>query len=230
MNTNTTKKWVVSALFAALTCICTMIIKIPTPTGGYIHPGDGMVLLCGIVLGPGMGALAAGIGSMLSDLFSGYMVWVPATFIIKALTAMVAGVLFRKTSQLLSGNKAASTVRTILGGIIGEAIMVFGYFLFEIGLNAASNGGCHCRRHCILCSRYSRKHRTGCYRYRHCLCTASHLKPDPRCARVDSRWCKRICIKEHYLLHICSITAGSSENFRIAGTFFAISTGSVPKP
>lgn len=141
MNTNSTKKWVIAALFAALTCICTMIIKIPTPTGGYIHPGDGMVLLCGIILGPGMGALAAGIGSMLSDLFSGYMVWVPATFIIKALTAMVASVLFRKSSQLLSGNKAASTVRVILGGVVGEALMVFGYFLFEIGLNAASNGG-----------------------------------------------------------------------------------------
>ena len=141
MTTNSTKTWVVAALFAALTCICTMIIKIPTPTGGYIHPGDGMVLLCGIILGPGMGALAAGIGSMLSDLFSGYMVWVPATLIIKALTAMVAGVLFRKSSQLLAGNKAASTVRVIIGGIIGEAIMVFGYFLFEIGLNAASNGG-----------------------------------------------------------------------------------------
>ena len=141
MSTNSTKKWVVSALFAALTCICTMIIKIPTPTGGYIHPGDGMVLLCGIILGPGMGALAAGIGSMLSDLFSGYMVWVPATFVIKALTALVAGVLFRKTSSLLSGNKAASTVRVVLGGVIGEALMVFGYFLFEIGLNAASNGG-----------------------------------------------------------------------------------------
>lgn len=141
MSTTSTKKWVVSALFAALTCICTMIIKIPTPTGGYIHPGDSMVLLCGIVLGPGMGALAAGIGSMLSDLFSGYMVWVPATFIIKALTALVAGVLFRKTSSLLSGNKAASTVRVAIGGVIGEALMVFGYFLFEIGLNAASNGG-----------------------------------------------------------------------------------------
>ena len=141
MNTNSTKKWVVAALFAALTCICTMIIKIPTPTGGYIHPGDGMVLLCGIILGPGMGALAAGIGSMLSDLFSGYMVWVPATLIIKALTAMVAGILFRKSSQLLAGNKAASTVRVIIGGFIGEPTMVFGYFLFEIGLNAASNGG-----------------------------------------------------------------------------------------
>lgn len=141
MNTNTTKKWVIAALFAALTCICTMTIKIPTPTGGYIHPGDGMVLLCGIVLGPAMGALAAGIGSMLSDLFSGYLVWVPATFVIKALTAMIAGILFHKSRRLLTGQKAASTIRVILGGIAGEAVMVLGYFFFETGLNAASNGG-----------------------------------------------------------------------------------------
>lgn len=141
MNTNITKKWVVAALFAALTCICTMIIKIPTPTGGYIHPGDGMVLLCGIILGPGMGALAAGIGSMFSDLFSGYLAWIPATLVIKALSAAAAGMLFRKSGRLLTGNNAFVTVRVILGGIVGEALMVFGYFLFEIGLNAASGGG-----------------------------------------------------------------------------------------
>lgn len=141
MDTNTTKKWIVAALFAALTCICTMIVKIPTPTGGYIHPGDGMVLLCGIILGPGMGALAAGIGSMLSDLFSGYLAWVPATLVIKALSAVIAGVLFRKSRRLLTKSKASVTVRVILGGIIGETLMVFGYFLFEIGLNAASGGG-----------------------------------------------------------------------------------------
>ncbi len=141
MNTlnTSTKKWVTAALFAALTCVCTMIIKIPTPTGGYIHPGDGMVLLCGLILGPSMGALAAGIGSMLSDLFSGYLTWVPATFVIKALTAMVAGFLFRKTKNALSGK--TNTLRVILGGLVGEALMVFGYFLFEVGLNAAANGG-----------------------------------------------------------------------------------------
>jgi uncharacterized membrane protein len=140
MNTNATKKWVMAALFAALTTICTMIIKIPTPTGGYIHPGDGMVLLCGIILGPGMGALAAGIGSMLSDLLGGYLAWVPATFLIKALTAAVAGLLFRSTGRIFS-EKKTGVLRVISGGIIGEAIMVFGYFLFEIGLNAAGNGG-----------------------------------------------------------------------------------------
>ena len=141
MNTTSTKKLVVAALFAALTCICTMIVKIPTPTGGYIHPGDGMVLLCGIILGPGMGALAAGIGSMLSDLISGYMVWVPATFLIKALCALVASLLFRSMSSKIAEKKSAATLRLIIGGFIGEALMVFGYFLFEIGLNAASNGG-----------------------------------------------------------------------------------------
>ena len=86
-----TKKMVTAALLAAFTCIATMIIKIPTPTFGYIHLGDGLVLLCGIILGPGIGALAAGIGSMFADIFSGYMTWAPATLIIKALTACIAG-------------------------------------------------------------------------------------------------------------------------------------------
>lgn len=141
MNTISTKKLVAAALFAALTCICTMILKIPTPTGGYIHPGDGMVLLCGIVLGPGMGALAAGIGSMLCDLFSGYLVWAPATLIIKALCACSAAMLFRRCDRKHADKKGFATVRLIFGGIVGEALMVFGYFLFEIGLNAAGNGG-----------------------------------------------------------------------------------------
>ena len=66
-----TKKLIFAALFAALTCVATMIIKVPTPTMGYIHPGDSIVLLSGFLLGPLYGGLAAGIGSMFSDLFGG---------------------------------------------------------------------------------------------------------------------------------------------------------------
>ncbi|MDD6038158.1 MAG: ECF transporter S component [bacterium] len=135
-----TKKWILAALLAALTCLCTMVVKIPTPTGGYIHPGDGMVLLCGILLGPGMGALAAGIGSMFSDIISGYLVWAPATFIIKALAAGVSALLFQKAVAHMSGEKK-HTIALAACGVVGEALMVFGYFVFEIGLNAASNGG-----------------------------------------------------------------------------------------
>ena len=55
-----TQKLVLTALFAALTCVATMIIRIPTPgTGGYIHPGDALVILSGIILGPLYGFLAA---------------------------------------------------------------------------------------------------------------------------------------------------------------------------
>ena len=74
------RKLVLAALLAALTAVATMIIRIPTPTQGYIHLGDGMVLICGILLGPGLGALAAGIGSMMADLIGGYMAWVPGRF------------------------------------------------------------------------------------------------------------------------------------------------------
>ena len=39
---------VTAALFAALTFLGTYLIKVPTITKGYIHPGDGFVLLSGI--------------------------------------------------------------------------------------------------------------------------------------------------------------------------------------
>ena len=69
MKQGQTRTVILAALLAAFTTVATMIIKIPTPTMGYIHLGDGLVLLCGILLGPGVGAAAAGIGSMFADVF-----------------------------------------------------------------------------------------------------------------------------------------------------------------
>lgn len=135
-----TKKMVTAALMAAFTCIATMIIKIPTPTLGYIHLGDGLVLLCGIVLGPVTGALAAGIGSMFSDIFSGYVSWALPTLIIKALTAGAAGLLFHKFKNNQKSAHARS-ISVIIGGLIGETIMVLGYFLYEAGMAAYASGG-----------------------------------------------------------------------------------------
>ena len=139
MTNQNLKKIVTAALLAAMTCIAIMIIKIPTPTFGYIHPGDCFVLLCGVVLGPAGGALAAGIGSMFSDIFSGYASWAPATFLIKALTAGIAGLLFRSISRR-SHSAGARYIAIVTGGIIGEAVMVIGYFLYEAGLAAFGTG------------------------------------------------------------------------------------------
>lgn len=133
-------KTVLAALMAAFTCIATMLIKLPTPTLGYIHIGDGLVLLCGFVLGPAAGALAAGIGSMLADIFSGYLSWAPATFLIKALTAGIAGLLFRALKHR-ADHSFARHIIVIASGFVGETIMVAGYFLYEAGLAAFAAGG-----------------------------------------------------------------------------------------
>lgn len=115
---NKTKKIVFSALLASLVCVATMVIKIPSPLSGYINLGDGVVLLCGWLLGPVYGFLAAAVGSALADLFYGYMVYVPATFLIKGAVALIACVLSKKTKKIISA-------------IVAEAVMVAGYYIFE---------------------------------------------------------------------------------------------------
>lgn len=122
------KKLVLAALFAALTCALTMVIKIPTPgTGGYIHPGDAMVVLCGVLLGPWYGFFAAGIGSMLADLVGGYFIYVPATFLIKGLIALFAGYLYR---EVIAKN-GKPIIGVALGGVADIILVAGGYFLFE---------------------------------------------------------------------------------------------------
>lgn len=116
------RKLVMSALLAALVFVATMVIRIPSPTGGYVNLGDGFVLLSGWLLGPWYGAAAAGIGAMLTDLLAGYTYYVPATLIIKALDAMVAALIWRSM-----GRKRGALV---VSGIVGELIMVAGYFGF----------------------------------------------------------------------------------------------------
>ncbi len=129
-NMDRTKKIIFTALFAALTCVGTMIIKIPTPTNGYIHPGDGFVLLSGLILGPIWGAFAAGLGSALSDFIGGYFIYVPATFIIKALTAFVGYHIFKLLQKVFTSGNVVPQLAMV--GVVGEAVMVLGYFLFEI--------------------------------------------------------------------------------------------------
>ena len=125
-NSNHIKKLVLTALFAAITCIFTMIHLFPSPLGGYIHIGDCFVLLSGFYLGPIYGACAAGIGSCLADLFAGYPIYAIATFIIKFLMALVAALIFKKTSGM-----KFPIVGKIIGGLVAELIMIVGYYLFS---------------------------------------------------------------------------------------------------
>lgn len=125
MNTST-KKIVIAALMAALTCVATMIIKIPSPLNGYVNLGDCIVLVAGWMLSPTYGFLAAGLGSALADVFSGYMTYAPATFVIKGLMALVAFYGFKLLRKKL-GNLPSG----IISGVAAELVMILGYFVFE---------------------------------------------------------------------------------------------------
>lgn len=124
-----TKSLVAAALMCAFTCVATMMIQIPTPTLGYVHPGDCLVLLCGVILGPVAGTLAAGIGSALADLLTGYVLYVIPTLIIKGFTAWIAAVCFRRLTAK-SGRRQA--VAFAAAGTLAEINMVFGYFINKI--------------------------------------------------------------------------------------------------
>ena len=131
---NNLKKLILAALFAALSCVATMSIRIPTPgTSGYIHPGDAIVILSGVILGPVWGFLAGGIGSALSDLIGGYFVYVPSTFVIIGLVALAAGLLYQKVGK----NQKSRYIAVILGGVADIILVAGGYFVCEFFIYGA---------------------------------------------------------------------------------------------
>lgn len=124
-----TKKLVFSALLAALVCVSTLIIVVTLPGGGYFNLGDCFVIASGVILGPLFGFLSASIGSGLADIISGYVLYAPATFIIKGLMALVVGFICLKNKKMFN---------VFLSGILAEIIMIIGYFLYELALNGFS--------------------------------------------------------------------------------------------
>lgn len=119
------QRLVTAALFTAIVCVATMIVKIPSPaTNGYFNLGDCFVLISGWLLGPIYGTLAAGLGSALADILSGYVQYAPATFVIKALMAVAAYFIFIFLRK-------KPFVAKLISGIAAEAFMVLGYFGYE---------------------------------------------------------------------------------------------------
>ena len=129
-----------TGLFAALGCVGTMVLRVPSPTGGYMNLGDAVVVLGAWLLGPVYGAIAGGVGPAMADLLGGYAVYVPATLVIKAVMALTAAGLYRRL-----GKKGL-----LLSAAAAEAPMVLGYWLFDGALAALSGGGS--LRLCLLAS------------------------------------------------------------------------------
>ncbi|MGN1367377.1 MAG: ECF transporter S component [Aristaeellaceae bacterium] len=122
------KKLCLAGVLAALVFVMTYVPKVPVPvTGGYVHLGDGAIFLAALLLGP-LGIPAAAIGSGLSDLLGGYMVYVIPTVMIKGLVALVAWKVWKEGSWL----------RAVIAFVAAEVVMVLGYFAFEAVMYGAA--------------------------------------------------------------------------------------------
>ena len=118
MSQNRIKKIIAAGLMAALCCVATMFVRIPSLLHGYVHLGDCVVLLSGWLLGPIWGSAAGGFGSALADFISGYPHYVPATLMIKAACAFLCS---------LSGSNG-TVPRRLTFSVLAELVMIAGYF------------------------------------------------------------------------------------------------------
>jgi uncharacterized membrane protein len=112
-------------LFSALVCVATIILKVDIPqTKGYFNVGDSMVFLTALLLGPRVGGLAGGLGSMLADVILGAPWYAPGTFVIKGIEGFVAGKI-SKRRQPLKDEAVAWKLVVVSCGIFVAMVLYF---------------------------------------------------------------------------------------------------------
>lgn len=121
-----TRVLVYIGIMAAITYVATAMINLKTFMG-VVHLGDSMVLLGAILLGKKKGAISAAIGMTLFDLLSGYVMWAPFTFVIKAIMAFIVGsIAFRKDYE------GKNILNNLFSFILAAVWMICGYFVTGI--------------------------------------------------------------------------------------------------
>lgn len=124
---------VLTAMMMCLILVSTYFFKIPTiATKGYVHLGDAAIFLAVMLLGKKNGAIAASIGSCLSDLIGGYAYYAPWTLGTKFLMALVAGLFLDHAAKKYAGREKHRHILSafeIFGMIVGGFVMVAGYAL-----------------------------------------------------------------------------------------------------
>ena len=122
MKNSALKKFVRTAMFAALATVLTLFPQIPTGTG-YVHFGDSIIYLASIFFGPFPGAIVGAVGQSLADLISGYPIYIIPTFCIKGLIGYTVGKIAYKNHDALHFALAAADALVIV---------TLGYFIAEI--------------------------------------------------------------------------------------------------
>lgn len=123
----TIREMVQIALMTAITYLAVSFLHIPYGSGGVVHLGDSMIFVAAILLGTRTAVISGALGMTMFDAFSGYMSYAPYTFVIKAVMALIVGLIAN------SGHaKGKSLVKNIIGIVLAGVWGVAGYFGAEV--------------------------------------------------------------------------------------------------
>ncbi len=116
-----------TAIFTALTTVATISFSVYVPaTKGYFNLGEVMVYTTAILLGPFIGAVAGGIGSMLADVVLGYHIYAPGTLVIKGVEGFIVGLLAQRLKLKGRGLKTMSitlpALISLILGVVGSTV------------------------------------------------------------------------------------------------------------
>ena len=104
--------FVTTAMMTAMVMIATTFFKIPNAIG-YIHLGDGFVLLAAIILPKKYACFAGGVGAGLADIYGGYAVWAPWTLVIKIVMVLIVQLFFDFLTKRASNGKHIAKIAGI---------------------------------------------------------------------------------------------------------------------
>ncbi len=113
------KYLVTSALFAALVCVATALVKLPLASVGYVHLGDTFIFLACYFLPAPYAVVAASLGSALADICSGYVAYAPVTLVAKCLMSLAFCLIPKRKWWC------------VLGAVAATVVMALCYFLYE---------------------------------------------------------------------------------------------------
>lgn len=121
MKRNHIRYLTITSAFCALIFVFTAYLHFPTHTG-YTHVGDGVIYLAACLLPTPYAVFAGACGAFLADFLTGYVIWAPASVIIKAVTVLFFSYKGRKILQ----------ARNYLALIPASLLGVFGYYFYEV--------------------------------------------------------------------------------------------------
>ena len=118
------------AVSIALVTVFTSVVKIPTPTGGYLNCSDIAICFIAYTMGPVTAFVAGGVGAALADIIGGWFAYAPITFVCHGLEGLLMALIISSFEK-----KEDSPVSLWLGRVLAAIVCMIcvagGYYLLE---------------------------------------------------------------------------------------------------